>query len=171
MKKIIIAAVAKNGVIGKDGKLPWKIPEEMKFFREMTIGNVVVMGRSTFSDLGNKPLPSRLNIILSKEFGVSSFAKDDDDNVHGVSDDFTNGLHLAKCAGEIYLREKNAKCFIIGGASVYAQAIPICDEMYLSRIRKEYEGDTRFPDFDESQFTKEIIKECEEFYVERYTRI
>jgi dihydrofolate reductase len=172
MKKIIIAAVAANGVIGKEGKLPWKIPEEMKWFKEQTINNVVIMGLNTFDSLNSLLLPSRFNIILSRKIYCNAFVRNKDGSLYGASNSLQEAFDLAERASVLHsgVSAENAQCFIIGGASLFAQAIPICDEMLISRIRNEYEGDTRFPDFDESQFTKEIIKEEKDFYVERYTR-
>lgn len=153
MAVIIIAAVAKNGVIGKNNKLPWDIPEELQHFRSITAGSTVLMGRKTFESVG-RPLPNRKNIIITRSAlsipGVTVCASVEE------------GLEKAKAY--------NKDVFIIGGANIYEQTIPLADKLYISHIKKEYEGDTYFPEFDRAEWEVEKKKEYSEFTFVVYGR-
>lgn len=147
MKKIIIAAVADNGVIGRDGELPWEpIEEDMKFFREKTTGNTVVMGRKTFQSLPDefRPLPNRQNIVLTR----SSFEPEEADVAEGLK--------------EAWEKSDSEKVFVIGGASIYKQAMEEADKMLITEVSGEYEGDTYFPEFSEDNWEEESRREGEE---------
>lgn len=141
----LIAALAPNMGIGEGDQLPWKMPRDMKFFRRMTRGHVVIMGRKTFESLGCKPLPARFNIVLSRTR-----------NYHG------SNLVTARSIQEAILlggqATKHARLFVIGGGNVYRQAIEIADEMYLTLVEKaelsedlfgdsSFNADTFFPEF------------------------
>ena len=131
-----IAAVARNGIIGKDGGLPWKIPEDMKFFMSTTKGHAVVMGRRTFEEV-KKPLPNRRNLVVSRTpgfapAGVEVFATVDD------------ALHAAW--------ETDAMPFVIGGAKIYAAAMSRITRLYITEIDRDAEGDTHFPTWDRAAF-------------------
>lgn len=121
----IIAAISNNGVIGKDNKLPWHLPADLKHFKELTTGHTVVMGRKTFESIG-KPLPSRTNIVLTRD---RSFRHD------GilVTHDFST---IHKIKGEV---------FIIGGSDIYELFINEADRLYITRIHAVIHGDTHFP--------------------------
>src|SRR3989338_5242596 len=134
----IIAALTKNHVIGNENRLIWNIPEDMRNFRKVTSGNVVVMGRKTYDSIG-KPLPNRHNIVISRS----------QKNIPGV--DVCNTLADAIEKGKSYGKE----IFIIGGATIYGQALPLADKMILSWVKREYEGDAFFPEFDEGEWTVE----------------
>ena len=149
----IIAALTKNHVIGNENRLIWNIPEDMRNFRKVTSGNVVVMGRKTYDSIG-KPLPNRHNIVISRS----------QKNIPGV--DVCNTLADAIEKGKSYGKE----IFIIGGASVYEQALPLADKMMLSWIKKEYEGDAFFPDFDEREWKIENGKTFDGFELVMYQR-
>jgi dihydrofolate reductase len=127
----LIAAVAKNGVIGANGKLPWHLPEDLKHFKKLTLGHPVIMGRRTWESLG-KPLPGRENIVVSRKAGFEA---------PGASVAATLAAAIALCTGE-------PVAFVIGGAEIYAAALPVADGLVLTEIHQEYEGDTRFPDWD-----------------------
>jgi dihydrofolate reductase len=146
MEKIIIAAVAENGVIGKDGDLPWHYPEDMKHFRELTTGNPVVMGRKTFESLPEdyRPLPDRKNIVLTRS-GV-------DEDVHEASS-LEEAWEIAS--------EDSDRVFIAGGASVYESTLEEADRMELTRIHEEYDGDTCLPEFDGSEW-EEVARDDHE---------
>jgi dihydrofolate reductase len=131
MEKIIIAAKAENDVIGKNGEIPWHIPEDLQHFKEKTTGNTVVMGRKTFQSLpdGFKPLPNRQNIVLTRS-------------------DFKPGhesVNTANSLDEAWKKAENQKVFIIGGANIYQQTIKQADKMIITEIHEKYEGDTYFP--------------------------
>ncbi len=135
-----IVAVAKNDrAIGYKNKLLWDIPEDTQYFRETTKGHPVIMGQLTFESIG-RPLPNRLNIILSLDKNFKS----DGVTVVGSIDE---GLAIAKATG-------NDEIFIIGGASIYRQTIDLIDRLYVTEVEGEYEADTFFPDY--SNFTKVV---------------
>lgn len=145
MEKIIIAAVSKNNVIGKDGEIPWHYPEDLKHFKQKTMGNPVVMGSSTYESLPEefKPLSGRKNIVLTN----SGIKKDESVAV-------ANSLDEAWDIAE----EHSEKAFIIGGASIYKQTLKQADKMVITRINEKYDGDTYFPEWKEKNW-KEIKRE------------
>ncbi|HAP00628.1 MAG TPA: hypothetical protein DCQ93_01770 [Bacteroidetes bacterium] len=126
----MIVAAAQNDVIGKDNKLPWHLPGDMKYFKRMTSGHCVIMGRKTYEALG-KPLPNRTNIIITRQ---------EDFAVEGcwVVNDLQHAIDVANNANE-------EECFIIGGGDIFIQAIVWADRIYLTRIHQSFEGDTLFP--------------------------
>jgi len=124
----LIAAVAKNGVIGASGKLPWHLPEDLKHFKKLTLGHPVIMGRRTWESLG-KPLPGRENIVVSRKPGFEA---------PEASVAATLEAAVALCTGE-------PVAFVIGGAQIYAAALPLADGIVLTEIHEDYEGDTHFP--------------------------
>lgn len=137
----IIAAIGKNRELGAKNALLWNLPGDMKFFRETTRGFTVIMGRLTYESIG-RPLPKRRNIVITR------------------SPDFCpEGVETAQSL-EAALRLADGDVFVIGGASVYAQALPFCDEMLLTEVDSEYpEADVYFPDFDCSEWSSELIAE------------
>jgi dihydrofolate reductase len=140
MKIIAIAAVGKNGVIAKGQDLPWNIPEDMKFFRETTRDQVVVMGRKTFQALG-QAMPKRENAVLTRDAnfaapGVKVFSQ--------IETAIQFYRAEKTCAGKIL--------FIIGGAEIYKLAIPYLDEIWLTEIDSEFEGDVFYPDYHAGKF-------------------
>lgn len=147
VKISIITAVAENGVIGRDGDLPWRIKSELKYFKTTTIGKPVVYGRKTFESQ-NGPLPGRDNIVITRD---TNWRYDGAIIAH----DFKEAVGKAKeCA-----RQRNVgEIFIAGGSGVYAEALPVADLLYLTEVHLKPEGDTRFPDFDRSQW-QEIKRE------------
>jgi dihydrofolate reductase len=152
----VIAAVAKNGVIGKDGKIPWKIPEEMDHFRETTTGHIVIMGRKTWDGLHVHPLPDRLNIVISKSAP----------EIEGVV--VVPTLRQAIKDAQSWTK---SHIFIIGGASVYRQVMErknLVDRLLISEIPGNYEGDTYFPEIDKEYWKGEVVKEAGKFDVWEY---
>lgn len=133
----IIAAAARNGVIGSGGRIPWNIPEDMAYFRRITYGGAVIMGRRTFEEIG-KPLKGRLNII------VSSKRKFEGEDV------LTAGS--LRIAVELAKRSGRENIFLCGGASIYREGLDIAERIYLTEVDGEYEGDTFFPDFSRKGF-------------------
>lgn len=144
MRISIIAAVARNGVIGVDNDLPWKLPSDFRSFKSLTLGHTLLMGRRTFESVDSKPLPRRTTIVLSRR--PRSFPA----GVHGV-DSFERGVALARQLGEDEL-------FIAGGEGVYRAALSIADRMVLTRIDADVEGDTYFPEFCDSDW-REVSRE------------
>jgi dihydrofolate reductase len=132
----LVVARAANGVIGRDGDLPWRLPSDMRHFRELTAGHTVLMGRKTFESLPPKyrPLPQRRNLVLS------SSAKQELSGAE-VFPDLSSALEA--CEGE---------CFVIGGGAVYAEILPIADRVYATEIEQQIEGDAFFPELAPSEW-------------------
>lgn len=130
----LIAACARGGVIGIANRLPWHLPEDMKFFRETTRGKPVIMGRKTWESLPDafRPLPGRLNIVVSRNAGFEA---------PGAS--VVDSLEAAVAAADGF-----ETAFVIGGAELYRQALPMADRLLLTEIDRAYEGDAFFPEFD-----------------------
>lgn len=135
----LVAAVAANGIIGAGNRMPWHLPEDLRHFKALTLGHPVIMGRKTFdsiiASLG-KPLPGRENIVVSRRSGLE---------IEGVSIASSIEGALAFCIGEPVV-------FVIGGGQVYEAALPIADGLVMTEIRTDYEGDTKFPDYDRDAF-------------------
>jgi dihydrofolate reductase len=127
----LVAAVARNGIIGGEAQLPWHLPEDLRHFRKITLGHPVIMGRRTWESLG-KPLPGRENIVVTRTPGFEA---------PGASVAASLESAIALCAGE-------PVAFVIGGAEIYAAALPLADGLMLTEIGADYAGDTRFPDWD-----------------------
>ena len=136
----LIAAVAKNNVIGRNGQIPWRLPEDMKFFKETTLGKPIIMGRRTWESIG-KPLPERTNIVITSN---ASFNEPGVTTASRFEDALTQAQALAP-----------DEIVVIGGAGVYRLALPIAGRFYLTEVDGEVEGDTYFPTFDRS-FWREV---------------
>lgn len=134
----LIVAYTKNRVIGNKGQIPWKIKGEQRRFRELTTGNVVVMGRRSYEEIG-RPLPNRTTIVVSntKNFDAEN-------------------CMTAKSLAEAIEMAGDAKIYISGGARLYEEALPLVEKMYITEIDAEIEGDTYFPEFDREQFIREV---------------
>lgn len=133
--------MSKNRAIGKDGDLPWKIPEDLKFFKKMTNGKIMIMGRKTFESLPGQ-LPNRLHIVISR----AGFIADEEDVVFVRSID--EALKVAKKNIPKYPEE----VFIVGGAQIYDQMMPLTHKIYLTLIDAEFEGDAFFPKIPSEHF-------------------
>lgn len=129
---VIIAAMDQNRVIGKDNKLPWHISEDLIRFRRLTSGHPIIMGRKTYESLG-KPLPKRENIVLSRQLVDVS------------------GCMIAKTMEEAIAHAKrfDTDIFVIGGAEIYRQSLPLSDKLHLTIVEGQFEGDVYFPDYSE----------------------
>src|SRR5580765_8905186 len=138
-----------NRVIGQGNKIPWHLPEDFKWFKKMTTGQVIVMGRKTFESIG-RPLPNRTTLVLSR----SRF-------------DFP-GVHTIPDLSHLDLKNETRRVFICGGAQVYAQALPLCSDLYLTVVKRSVEGDTFFPPFEEQFVAVEEILDCPEFAITHY---
>ena len=142
MKISLIAAVAQNGIIGRDdadGKpdLPWHLPDDFTFFRDTTSGHPIIMGRKSLDALG-KPLAKRTNIVITRncDFQMSGVTV-----VHTLDEALTEAQKV-----------EDTEIFVIGGAEIYALALPVANVLYLTEIQKAYEGDASFPAFDKSEW-------------------
>lgn len=143
----IIAAVSENGVIGSKGRIPWSIPEDMAYFRRVTMGGAVIMGRRTYESIG-RPLAGRLNIVVTSK---------PDSPWKGVltADSLKKAVDLAERSG----RED---IFLCGGAAVYREGLDIAERLYLTQVDGECEGDTFFPDISGRDFRLVSSERCEE---------
>lgn len=144
----LIAAVADNGCIGIDNKLPWYLPDDLKFFKAVTSGKPVIMGRSTFDSLG-RPLPNRTNIVITRNAGYSA-----PEGVR-VAPSLDAAIRVAEAVAHI---AGNDEVVIIGGAQIYAEALPRIQRMYLTEVRKTVAGDAFFPAWDRSAW-REVSRE------------
>lgn len=144
----LIVAVDKNWGIGKDNKMMWNIPEDMKFFREKTIGHVVVMGRKTMESFPDgQPLKDRVNVVLSRQKGYrlsGALAMHTDEEIKALLEKFDP-----------------AEVFVVGGAQVYQQFLPYCSTAYVTKVDQAFDADTYFPNLDELPGW-ELIEEGEE---------
>jgi dihydrofolate reductase len=134
----LIAAVAKNRTIGKAGGMPWHMPADLAYFKATTKGRPVIMGRKTWESLG-RPLPNRRNIVVSSNVSAT---------FPGAEAAHSLEAALAMCSTDELV-------FCIGGAVLYAQALPLADYLYLTEIGQDVEGDTWFPEFDRSQWRED----------------
>lgn len=146
-----IAAMSENRVIGNGNKIPWHLPEDFKWFKKMTTGQIIVMGRKTFESIG-RPLPNRTTIILSR----TNFQYPD---VQTISD-----------LGEINLENETRQVFICGGAQIYEQTLPLCSDLYLTLVKRVVEGDTFFPLFENQFELSGEIFDCADFKIFHYKR-
>jgi dihydrofolate reductase len=129
----LVAAVAANGIIGVDGKLPWHLPEDLKHFKKLTLGHPIIMGRRTWESLG-KALPGRENIVVTRTPGYDA---------PGAAVANSLGAALAFCADE-------SVAFVIGGTRLFEDSLPIANGLVLTEIHRDYAGDTWFPRYDRS---------------------
>lgn len=129
----MVVAMAQNGVIGRDGALPWRLRDDLKFFKQATLGKPIIMGRTTYESLG-RPLPGRDNIVMTRG------------TVAAAAETFVVGdLDRAIALGALLARDRQAEeITIIGGGSVYREAMPRADRLLVTRVRAEIDGDTRF---------------------------
>lgn len=141
MKLSLICAMASNGIIGRNNGLPWKLPEDLKYFKTTTMGYSIIMGRKTWESIG-QPLPGRTSIVVTRD---SDYVAEGAKVVHSIQD----ALRLAE---SIAIIDGTEEAFVIGGAALYATAMPIAERFHLTRVHAEVEGDTVISDFDESEW-------------------
>ena len=153
----LIAALTKNRVIGREGRLPWDLPQEMKNFKHRTMGQVCVMGwltyQSILSSLG-KPLPNRMNIVITNRPATAEGVE--------LVNSFSEAMEKAKTYGK--------NIFLIGGRSVFSSGLEVADTMFLSWVHHDYEGDVLFPEFDLDNWTIVTSEEYPEFICKTYKR-
>jgi dihydrofolate reductase len=144
-----IAAMSLNRVIGKENKLPWHIPDELRWFKKMTTGNVIIMGRKTWESIG-KPLPNRETIVLSRSRLEVA------------------GVRTIQSLAELEPEADPRDYFIVGGARLFAEALPLCSDVYLTLVKREVEGDVFFPKFEDRFQLAEKIQETPEYSILHY---
>jgi dihydrofolate reductase len=142
-----VAAVADNGVIGRDGELPWHLPEDLAHFKRVTTGHTVIMGRKTYESIG-RPLPRRTNVVVTRQPGWSA-----------------DGVLVAPSLEAAVARaaELPGDAMVIGGGQVYAAAFPLADRQVITEVHCTPDGDVRYPEFDRSQWV-EVQREPHDGY-------
>lgn len=143
MDLVIIAAVAENGVIGREGGLPWRLPEDLRRFKRVTTGRPVIMGRKTFETLPG-PLPGRRNLVVSRREGY----RPEGVEVFGSLEDAVRAARAQPDSGG-----QAGPVYVLGGGEIYRLALPLADRLDLTRIEASVKGDTMFPDLDWSRWT------------------
>jgi len=142
MRRSLVVAVARNGVIGRDNQLPWKLPDDMAYFKKVTMGHPVVMGRRTWESIG-KPLPGRDNIVVTHNVGYSAPGCR---VVHSLAE----AWHAAADAAEVS---------VIGGTTLFEETLPIADRIHLTEVEADVPGDTFFPPFDRARWREtEVLR-------------
>lgn len=137
----IIVAVAENGIIGSKNQLIWHIPNDLKRFKSLTMGHHMIMGRKTWESIG-KALPGRISIVITRNPNYKAEGAI-------VTSSLQEALEIAK---------EDSEVFVVGGGELYAQALPLANKLYLTRVHKAFEGDTSFPAIDPNQW-KEVYLE------------
>jgi len=151
MKIKAIAAMSLNHVIGVGNKIPWHLPEDFKWFKQTTTGNIIVMGRKTFESIG-KPLPNRETIVLSRN-------------------DFKYpGVKTIRALTELETLGDDRQIFICGGAEIYRQALPMCSDLFLTLVKRTVEGDAFFPKFEDKFELAEELRDTADFKILHYRR-
>jgi dihydrofolate reductase len=144
-----IAAMSLNRVIGVQGKIPWHLPEDLRFFKRTTLGHIVLMGRKTYESLG-KPLPARENWVVSS---------------HPLP-----GVRVINDLNEITEPRDGRELFLIGGANLYAALLPRCAELFLTLVKREVSGDVLFPPFEDEFSLEEVLQMSDQLEIRRYKR-
>lgn len=146
-----IAAMAQNRVIGKGNKLPWHLPEELKWFKKMTLNQVVIMGRKTFESLG-RPLPNRETIVVSRT---------------GLQ---IPGIRTVPGLEAISPQDDPRDYFITGGGEIFRAGLPLCSDLYLTVVKRELDGDVLFPPFEHLFELAEVVQENDDFVIRHYKK-
>ena len=133
MRISLVVAASRNDVIGREGELPWRLPDDLRHFKRLTTGKAVIMGRRTFESIG-RPLPERRNIVMTRD---EEFAAEGCE----MASSLTEAMDLVDGADEV---------MIIGGGQVYRDFLTLADRIYLTRVQAEVDGDTKFPEIDEN---------------------
>jgi dihydrofolate reductase len=133
MRISLIAAMAENGVIGRDGQLPWHLAADLKRFKRLTMNHTLIMGRKTWESIG-RPLPGRRMIVITRQVNFPAEGAT-------VAASLEEAITLAR-------QTSDDEAFVIGGAEIYRLALPIADRMYLTQVQAQVEGDATFPEFD-----------------------
>ena len=158
MRIVIISAIASNRVIGRsNGEMPWHVKEEFQHFKKTTLGSVVIMGRKTFETLG-KPLKERENIIVTRNKDFKAEFEE------------TKIYHSLDESIQYCKSQKFEKVFIIGGGQIYKQAMPIVDELILSFMKFEAEGEVKFPEIKSETWQLVSTEDREKFEIKKYVR-
>ena len=147
---IAVAAMAANRVIGAEGKIPWHLPEDLRWFKELTMGGTLLMGRVTYDSIG-RPLPGRKTVVMSRQEGAVI------PGVTVIRD--LSGLRDIDLQGEV---------FVVGGAEIYRVALPYCRDLYLTEVRREVPGDRKMPVFEDVFRFSALLRETPEMSIVHY---
>ncbi len=148
-----VVGMASDRAIGKDGTMPWYLPEDLKVFRQLTMGHPILMGRKTYESIG-RPLPKRQNIVLSRQSGLQY-----------------SGVECISHINELQAMElMHEEIMVIGGAEIYALLLPQITTLWVSEIEGDYEADTYFPEFLNQLPNQEVMEQYEGFQLVKYTR-
>ncbi|WP_166351596.1 dihydrofolate reductase [Phytoactinopolyspora limicola] len=150
----LIAAVARNGVIGSGGDIPWRIPEDWRRFKQLTMGHVLVMGRRTYDSIG-RPLPGRTTVVVTRQPGWVA------DGIH-VTTSVADAMELAASIDDTV--------YVLGGSQIYTQTLGLADRLELTEVHAEPAGDTFFPDVDWSEWDEVSREPHDGFDFVTYTR-
>jgi dihydrofolate reductase len=145
-----IAAMTPSRVIGRGNTIPWKIPGEQKWFKEVTMGHCVLMGSKTYVSIG-KPLPGRRNLVVSRK-------------------QYWEGVELIRDLAQFNPADYQEEIFVIGGAEIYRQLLDRCDELLITRLKAEYSGDIYFPEYESKFRIVEQLRETPDYRIFRYAR-
>jgi dihydrofolate reductase len=141
VRRSLVVAMSRNGVIGRDNRLPWRLPADLAFFKRVTMGNPVIMGRRTYESIG-RPLPGRLNIVVTTQRAYDA-----------------PGCVVAHTLPDAYRAAGDApEASIIGGSAIFREALPDADVIYLTDVEAQVEGDVFFPPFDRSQWSETVLE-------------
>jgi len=140
MRRSLVVAVARNGVIGRDNRLPWRLPDDLAYFKRVTMGNPVIMGRRTYESIG-KPLPGRKNIVVTHNAAYEA-----------------PGCTVVHSLGDAWRAAEGAEeACVVGGTTLFEEALPTADVIHLTEVEAEVEGDTYFPPFDRSAWRESEV--------------
>jgi dihydrofolate reductase len=138
IRKTIFVAVARNGIIGRDGDMPWRLSTDLKRFKAMTVGKPVVVGRKTFESFGGKPLPGRQHVVISRAADIGH------PDVH-MARSLEEAIEMAEALAR---KQGESEISVLGGGEIYAQAMAFVDRMCITHVEADVEGDTSFPAID-----------------------
>lgn len=147
---IAVVAMASNRVIGAGGRIPWHLPEDLRWFKEITMGGVLLMGRVTYESIA-RPLPGRTTVVLSRNRDLS-----------------IPGVRVIHGLGELRDAAEGRQIFVVGGAEIYRIAMPYCRDLYLTEVKREVEGDRRFPVFEDLFRFSSVLRDTPDLRIVHY---
>jgi len=151
----LLAAVGRNGVIGRDNDLPWRLPEDLQHFKRVTMGHALVMGRRTYDSIG-RPLPGRRTVVVTRQAGWAA--------------DGVTVAHSLPEALQAAVRDGDTEVFVVGGGEIYAQALPLAVRLLLTEVDQAPEGDAWFPEIDPSDWVETAREQRDGFAFVTYQR-
>lgn len=154
MKTALIVAMTKDRVIGRENDMPWHLPDDLKLFKAKTTGHIIAMGRKTYESIG-RPLPNRENFVISRSVS----------EIEGCRV-FSSAKECMEAA-----KDYDKTLFFIGGGQIYAETVSLVDEMHISWVKEDYDGDTFFPEFDLKEWKEAESVDYEDFTYKRYIRL